>query len=158
MSVAELDAQAQALRAEGLLYREIAVRMGETTVKAWKRCNRERERSSTRAYKTRNREVLRAYDRAYADRHRATCPHCGHVYKSGSGTKRGLRARVNFAQCPGCREHRREWIVGMWDQGATIAEIAEPLGWTEKHVGVEMNRMRKLGYPLPYRYKLKARA
>lgn len=158
MSVAELDAQAQALRAEGLLYREIAVRMGETTKQAWRRCNREYERAAVRAYKVNTREERRAYDRAYADRHRATCPHCGHVYKSGSGTKRGLRARVNFAQCPGCREHRREWIVGMWDQGATMAEIAEPLGWTEKHVGVEMNRMRKLGYPLPYRCKLKARA
>lgn len=148
---AKLDAQAQALRAQGLKYREIGARMGETKDQAWKRCNRESANAHTRAYKERTRGERRAYDRRYGDEHRAECPHCGHVYGSGSGTKGGAAKRIDFTRCPGCRNERRDWIVCMWDGGAAAAEMAEALGWSKGHLTVEMVAMRADGYDLPYR-------
>jgi hypothetical protein len=43
----------------------------------------------------------------------------------------------------------RIWVL--WHGGATVAEIADELGTTPGTVGVAMVRMRKEGWPLPYR-------
>ena len=130
--------------------------MGERTKQAWRRCNRERDRATVRRYKERHREELRAYDRRYGDENRAACPHCGCEYGKWSGRVDGSAApRLDFTNCPGCAAERRDWIVGMWDQGASMDEICEPLGWTKNHLSKEMDRMRRDGYSLPYRRKLR---
>ena len=46
---------------------------------------------------------------------------------------------------------RRERILQLWNQGATIAEIAADLGTTDSAVGVTMHSMRKEGWDLPHR-------
>ena len=149
----ELDAQAQALRAEGLTYREVGERMGETTKKAWTRCNRERERANVRGYKARHRDALKEYNQRYHDEHRATCPRCGHTYAPGSGTKAGPAAKVDFSNCSGCAREKREQIEKLWLDGCSMKDIARELGVSRGHVGVEMARMREAGgYDLPYRH------
>ncbi len=111
--------------------------------------NPERARAEVREYKARNRERLRAYDREYhADpTRRGRCRTCGGLM--------GIR-RVADGTCRSCRmaaaAERRQRIVAWWAEGLTPREIAERVGWSVSHVGVEMTYMRRLGYELPYRY------
>ena len=44
-----------------------------------------------------------------------------------------------------------ERIVAWWAEGLTQAEIGERLGWSTKHVGTKVYRLRAKGYDLPYR-------
>jgi transposase len=150
-SQAALDAQAQALRAQGLKYREIGERMGESKKQAWTRCNREREREHTRRYKAGHREQIREYDHHFKRENRAECPRCGHIYGIGSGTKNGPAQRISFANCPGCAQEKRERIAELWHQGASTTQIAAEIGTTAGTVRVEIARMREDGWDLPYR-------
>lgn len=54
-------------------------------------------------------------------------------------------------------ENRRR-VVEMWAAGLSMRDIAVAMGWSENYLGVEMHRMRKLGYDLAYRRKRKAAA
>lgn len=149
-----LDAEAQELRAQGLTYREIGERMGESTENAWKRCNRKRTREHTRRYKAANREQLREYNKRYYAEQTANCPRCGREYNIGrpgrlNSAKKG--ERVTFDNCPGCRRERAEQIVEWWAAGLTQKAICERLGWTRGHLAAEMDRLRGEGYDLPYR-------
>lgn len=151
---ATLDAQAQALRAEGLTYKQIGERMGgESARKAWMRCNREREQAKVRKWKSAHREQLREYDRRYTDENRYVCPECGHVYGIGSAVQGGRkRKHVHADSCPGCIAKRRERVIAWWAEGLSLREMADRLGWTVNHLGVELNRMRGAGFELPYRH------
>lgn len=149
--LAALDAQAQTLRAEGLTYREIGERMGEDTKKAWRRCNRERDRDHGRAYKARHAERIRAVDKARRQVNRATCPKCGYLYGEGTTRNDGTPIGIDFSNCRGCKEKRRQQIQSLWCEGLTLREIAERLGTTKGCVGVEINRMRADGVDVPYR-------
>lgn len=150
---AEKAAEAARLREQGLIYREIAERMGLSSVQeAWNLVNYEKSKAQVRAYKARNREALREYDKRYSEENRAVCPHCGFVYGLGSARISGKpQADVNFSNCSGCRRERGEQIVVAWDLGWTLNEIAEWLGWTRGHLGMEFDRLRAEGYDLPYR-------
>jgi hypothetical protein len=128
--------------------------MGESKHQAWKRCNREKVRATSNRWKKANREANRERDRRYSEENRATCPECGHIYGRGSGRSDGSpKAGVLFSCCPGCTEKRRRQVVEWWAEGVSLREIGKRLGWTRGHVAVEIDRMRELGYALPYRYK-----
>jgi len=49
------------------------------------------------------------------------------------------------------REKRRMGIQLMWEDGYSIAEIAETMEMPATQLGDEMARMRKQGWTLPYR-------
>lgn len=147
MTVAELDAKAKRLRADGLTYREIGERMGESKYQAWRRCNRERLNERTRAYKARNRETLRAYDREYNATHKGTCSSCGGE----------MDRKWDGGTCAACRhdeyDRKAREVERLWNGGATFPEIQAAMGWTKGMLGRMMDRYRADGYDLPYRYK-----
>lgn len=151
-TVAERDAQALRLRAEGLTYGEIGERMGETKRQAWTRCNRNRDHANNRNYKLRNRTRLRAYNRAYEEAHRRPCEQCGQPV--GRGNETGI--------CGDCisDEHDRKMrkLVRLWAEGLTYPEIQAEMGWSKSRLSVEMHRARAQGYDLPYRYTTGNRA
>lgn len=146
-----MDIWAGELRAEGLKYREIAALLGESTSTVHRRCNRERDRALQKIQRKKHAAQRREYDLRYRHEHRAVCPKCGYVYAPGSGTKRGAAKHVDFTNCSGCAEQRRQNIVRWWAEGLTMAEISNRLGWRGPHLNVEMVRMRRDGYDLPYR-------
>jgi hypothetical protein len=49
-------------------------------------------------------------------------------------------------------------VVEMWAGGLSMRDIAAVMGWSAHHLGVEMHRMRKLGYDLPHRRTPEQRA
>src|SRR3954447_12228661 len=51
------------------------------------------------------------------------------------------------------RDQRRARIAQLWNEGASLVEIAEALATTRSTIGVEMQRMRRAGIDLPYRRK-----
>lgn len=108
----------------------------------WKRNRRldpeyaERERQRSRAWKAANPERV----------HRGICDVCG--ASTGPLNTTGV--------CGSCRraavDFRRRMVVVLWKQGESMTGISVELGWSRDHLGNEINRMRKLGYDLPYRY------
>lgn len=70
-------------------------------------------------------------------------------YRAGAPARARAKARRLLAQ------QRRALIVLLWADGAPLREIRELLGWTQGHLSVEMDRMRRQGYDLPYRYKVR---
>ncbi len=137
MSPPEWHAEAKRLRAEGLMLKEIAERLG-------------RPRSTVHAAVTDINARRRAYKRAWDREHyRGTCERCG-----------GLTAhRHRVRLCWPCDLERRAEsvhpratrIVAWWAEGRTLAEIGERLGWSRNHLGNEMHALRAKGYDLPYR-------
>ncbi|HKN43832.1 MAG TPA: hypothetical protein VJW23_07895 [Propionibacteriaceae bacterium] len=124
----------------------IAERFGVsvTTAQRWVNPDyAERDRQVCREYKDRNREAIRAQNRAYKWEQRVSCPQCGNKMLPES------------TLCEGCRDdevdHRARQIETWWAEGLTQREIADRLGWTVAHVGVEINILREKGYDLPYR-------
>jgi hypothetical protein len=63
-------------------------------------------------------------------------------YQPRRAISRGTRAATNT---------RRSEIRRLWLRGASAREIAEDLGSTAKSIGVEITRMRRDGWDLPYR-------
>lgn len=107
----------------------------------------EQQREIVRQYKDENREAVRAAGRDHNRKHRGQCLTCGDLM--------GIGVRHD-GTCSGCRSaevhERRMRVVALWEGGATWQQIADDLGWTLGHLAVEMGRMRKVGYDLPYRY------
>jgi hypothetical protein len=122
--------------------------------RAWRQKpeNREREREFSRAWKARNRDRNRARDRARAadPDHRGRCEMCGGLMGAGSrqnGICRDCRVQTRTA--------RARQIEAWWAEGISSSEIALRLGWTKGHLYNEMDRLRREGYRLPYRYALR---
>ena len=80
---------------------------------------------------------------------RGVCAKCG----GPTARKRAYR------YCRECRAQletdrvaaRAEQIVAWWAEGRTLSQIGELLGWTQNHAHVEINRLRRAGYDLPFR-------
>jgi DNA-binding CsgD family transcriptional regulator len=137
MSPPEWHAEAKRLRAEGLVWREIAERLG-------------RPRSTVHAAVTNINARRRAYKRAWdRENYRGTCERCGGV------TAHRNRGRL----CRACADVRRaepvharaEQIVAWWAEGLKLREIGERLGWSKNRANVEVVHLRAKGYDLPYR-------
>lgn len=134
------------LREAGLSYLEIAryLGVGKATVYRWINPDyAEQSREASRAWKASNRDRTREYDQAHAHK---PCPNCG-----------GEMSRQR-EMCAGCHavvaDVRRSLAEGMWADGWLLREINEVLGW-KMPGGVTV--MRRCGWDLPYRYRVKGR-
>ncbi len=137
MSPPEWHAEAKRLRAEGLVWREIAERLG-------------RPRSTVHAAVTDINARRRAYKRAWdRENYRGTCERCGST--AGKRNRGRLCWPCNVERRAELVHARAEQIVAWWAEGRTLAEIGERLGWSRNHLGNEMHALRAKGYDLPYR-------
>lgn len=143
---------AEQLRSQGLTYRDIAalVDTAENTVYCWLNPDyAERNRARSRAWKARNKSAVREHDRAYDEAHKGRCRECGNA----------VNRRRDGCICMPCREDKRDCrarqIERLWAEGRSLKEIAAELGCTVKSLGVRMVALRKMGYDLPHRYKVR---
>lgn len=133
------------MESEGIAYRAAISRLRRADPEL-----RERDREYSRRWKAEHREQVQASGREYRAREdvRGKCQVC-----AGS---MGLNRRQDGV-CASCRKaavlERRAEIQRRWAAGESIRSIAEALGSTDKHVGVEMSRIRATGHDLPYRYR-----
>jgi DNA-binding CsgD family transcriptional regulator len=146
---AEKVAKAQELRRSGLKLREIGEQMGAavSTVDCW--------------LNDPDLARLRARKASYA----GVCEDCG---GPTSGTSSGF-ARVP-RWCRTCAKPHKQaasrralaaihadrdrQIEVWWNEGLSMNEIADRLGWSRAHVQVELHKLRERGYHIPYRYAL----
>lgn len=143
--------KARQMRADGATLVEVATALGvgTSTVQRWCKPDfAEQQRETSRRWKERHRDELRAYNETYDEAHRLTCPKCGQLM--------GKRSRRRAGQeCRSCITRRRDanWarIEAMWAEGALMREIADAMGWTVSHLGVEITRMRKADRYMPHR-------
>jgi transposase len=154
MTRAERAAEAAELRARGLLYREIAERMGISISYAQDLIS-DPDGSRVRARK---------------DSYRGACEICGKATDGSAGRGAAPRFcnRCSAAHHPAKlaqyeRAHapiqaRDRQLEKWWAEGLTRREIAARLGWSEGHVNVEIHRARERGAHLPYRYTTGKRA
>lgn len=138
---AELAPVARQLRAEGLIYREIAARLGVSKQAVVEWCD-DPDRSKIRARRA---------------RYGGTCVDCGGKTTGDKGPGKP------HERCAGCAQDYflaegeaasrlfREEIVAMWREGLTIARIADELGWKRNSMRAYITRLRREGIPLPYR-------
>jgi hypothetical protein len=87
---------------------------------------------------------------------RSACEDCG--VDLGQGSKwRGAHRCITCHQLHLAErvDNRARKIVEWWAQGLTVKEIAARLDWSFERVSVEFHQLRKLGYDLPYRRRLK---
>lgn len=139
MRPGEWHARARDLAAAGVSTGEIAAEFGVGKSAVWKALNPDH----VRAYNAGRNEQKRKWDR---DHYRGRCETCG-AWTSRREYKRcPLHADVAIAA-----EERREEIVDRWAAGETMLEIAAALGTTKGSLSVDITRMRKAGYDLPYR-------
>lgn len=134
---------------EGLGYDRLSRRVGtsKSTVRRWV-IDPDIVRRETQL----DNERKRRWDREH---YRGTCP-CGN---------RTIRPQHGY--CGPCSHEmtsvggamRRERIHAMWHEGLSLREIAERMGTTLNSIGVTIDRMRRTGWDMPYRYaRRRARA
>lgn len=74
----------------------------------------------------------------------------------------GRRRDAKAERCQLCRREdrheRAERIERWWAEGLTLRQIAAKLEWTTNHAGVEVRKLREMGYDLPFRYTTGRRA
>lgn len=121
--------------------------VSKTTILRWTNDDSaSRDRAQSRDWKARNPERRREYDRQRNLDKRGTCRRCDKPMGLGV-THDGV--------CTACRHasvhERRLLIVTWWAQGRKLDEIARDLHWTIGQLSSEMDRMRAVGYHLPYR-------
>jgi DNA-directed RNA polymerase specialized sigma24 family protein len=139
---------ARRLAAEGWTYKRIGKAMGvaTTTVRRWLDPEAQAmDLATSRAYKARHREAMKAYDREWERTHKRPCPWCdGEV---SYGHEICQRCVVSIA------ETKRSVIIGCYEDGWLLREIAAVLGTTIGSLSVEVNRLRKTGR-IGYRYRI----
>lgn len=118
---------------------------GRCYLRAWRAQNPERARELNRAWKARHRDRTRAYDANYDAAHRDVCSVCGRSRPRGGSGDLCARCITDAV------ERRRARVVELWHDGLTVRELAAVFGWTQGYAGVEVVRMRRAGYDLPYR-------
>jgi hypothetical protein len=97
----------------------------------------------------------RAWARSSAGR--SICADCGGEMGVGSGWKDFKRCRTcALRRQSECKQERRRAIADMWARGLSIRAIAAELDSTAGSIGVEIVRMRKDGWALPHRYRVRA--
>lgn len=134
------------LYAAGWRQVDIAEQLGHspTTIRRWVLPGAtEQDRRNSRAWKARNREHCREYDHGYHQRTRKTCPQCAQPMSGDSKLCRQCRTKN--------AELRRTIIIGCWNDGWTIREIAAVLDSTPNSLGVTLVRLRQAGR-IGYRY------
>lgn len=115
---------------DGLKWREIGERLGISLTYAQD------------IYTDPSGEARAARHRRFAASHRANCDECGVLRPPGS-------VQGKFcAACLAARRERRAFaragiIADLWEEGRTMQEIADLLGWTKNHCGVEIARIRQ---------------
>jgi transposase len=154
----EKIAKARTLRKKGLKYREIGARLGISTKLAWEWVNPEKVQATNR----RRRRAKREWERHWlaSDASRAICARCGKKMGRGSARphlqERNARAVESQQRtCSGCAEDRRELTIALYREGLPLKVIADRLDTTINSLGVDLVRLRKQGYDLPYRYTMK---
>jgi transposase len=143
----ERVAEAQRLRSEGVILKEIAARIGValSTVHMW--------------LTDPDGEQLRARKESY----RGVCVECGAPTSGGKG--RGEKAPQRCGECSsrinahllGLRriaeaEPRRREIAEMYRAGVPLKDIAAHFGIAVGNLGDKLNTMRAQGWDLPRRY------
>lgn len=95
------------------------------------------------------------------DSYGAPCPRCGRRMTGANG--RGPNAPSLCRQCVEAdgeansarqRQHgagRREIVLRMWPQGASLREIAAACNTTVPTISTQVQRLRSYGHDLPYR-------
>lgn len=143
MTRAEKVARAQALRARGLKWQEVADEMG-CALNTAKRYFHDPD--GVRAHAENVRAGRRREQKARYDY--KPCPRCG----SPRAYDATLCLSCANADKHTAQETRHRTIERLWREGATLREIAAALESTPASVGVSMVRMRQAGhYDLPYR-------
>lgn len=123
-----------------------AMSVSAQTVARWVDPERaERSREGSRAWKQAHREEQKAYDRRYAKDSKVPCPWC-------AGKKDPDRE-----MCRRCRQalydFRYSVVIGCYEDGWPLAEIAVALETTANCMSVTLNRLRKRG-AIGYRYRV----
>jgi DNA-directed RNA polymerase specialized sigma24 family protein len=107
----------------------------------------EQERAMCLAYKRAHREHIRRQDRLYRLGKRVPCPWCSRPMEPDSH------------HCRRCHEEmaeiRRDIVVGLYEAGWKLKEIAEVFGITVNNLGQTIDRLRKAGR-LGHRYRMGA--
>lgn len=75
--------------------------------------------------------------------------------RRGQDHRRGAPGRARAKARRLRQQQRRALVVVLWNAGAPITEICARLSWSRGHLSVEMDRMRREGYALPYRYRVR---
>jgi transcriptional regulator len=139
---------ARRLRAKGWRYNRIAKALGVSinTVRRWADSDvRETDKAVSRAYKAAHREEMRAYDRRWNRDSKHPCPWCDGEASYGHKICKACHSSI--------AETKRSVIVGCYEDGWPIGEIAEALGTTRNSLSVEVNRLRRQGR-IGYRYRV----
>lgn len=157
--VSELTHEAHRLRKMGLSYPKIAAELGvsvTTLIKHLRPEYAEKQRQASLKWKHRNKQAVLQYDRDYMRRLdvRGSCVECGGPMGINKKRRDGRCRKCVVAQ----KEHNWRIVQRMWRDGASCQEIADALGWTVNHTNVQMTRMRKAGWDLPYRRPRKVAA
>lgn len=146
---------ARELHSQGFGSTEIARLLGKSQGAVWKRLNPERAREIRREDNARRREAKQAHENQRKRRRdqRGTCNECGGPM--GIGNKIDGVCRACTALKPRMSETTRALghvVERWWNEGLTLAEIAERLGKSRGWVGGMMDAWRGAGFNLPYRY------
>jgi transposase len=152
MSRDEKIAFARERSAEGWSNGRIARELGVTPPAVWKWLNPEKARAAARRDNAKRSAAKRVWERSEAGRGR--CPSCGGLKGTASKHRHMVCLKCELAMRAQRHAGRDELIVQWWHEGASLDEIAERLGWTRSHLGVEIHRLRARGLDLPYRYQL----
>lgn len=89
-------------------------------------------------------EQKRRWDR---ENNRGECEVCGEVT-----WKHRKRCREHSLQREAALARRNE-IIRRYEVGEPLRDIADAIGTTVESLAVDLNRIRKSGYPLPYRHR-----
>lgn len=142
---------AKQLRARGLTHREIGERLGYTSSAITKLLNPDAAREWNRRQEQRP-ERKAAKRRWEVEHDRPPCSRCGAPMGVGAHRYERDTCRTCYDRDRAAKvAARAERIVAWWDEGLSLQEIADCLGWSRGQVGVEMHRLRRRGYDLPYR-------
>lgn len=146
MKTPERVAAAQAMRARGARFREIAEHFGVSvnTVQDWvKDPNLARSRARKESYAAPCVDCDAPTSGSEGRREEPRCGPCAHRHIIASGERADMVRRV--AKC--------QRIVALWHDGRTIRQIAAALDTTPGTIGVEITRMRREGWDVPYRHR-----
>lgn len=155
----EKIAEAQKLYEAGEVYRQIGEHFGVTPATVWRWLHPEAVKAINRRDNARRGPEKREWE----DRNRASCEDCGGPLAMGSSNPSHMGPSGKCSKCWRLSEAERidscsRRIEAWWHQGLTLREIAERLGKKPEAMSVEINRLRKRGYRLPYRRMNKKRA
>lgn len=151
MSISALDREvAKHLYARGWGIRDIAQALDLNTTTVYRHVKPgaiEKDRQQSRRWKARNKHRTRQYDHDYHRRTRKPCPQCRQPMSADSTLCRACRA-ANAAA-------RHSMIIGLYQDGMPLKEIAKTVGTTINSLSVTLNRLRATNQ-IGYRYNINA--